>query len=106
MRERSHSGYLLSEDSRGKTTRLDCTRLFDLLHEQRDAIEAAFGGKLGWSRREGGKPCRIYTVVAGGKNDGSEWPPIVDEALSAMDRLYRACSPFVEEALEKLLWPS
>jgi hypothetical protein len=45
-------------------------RVFDELLEHKDAIEAAYGGRLEWAAREGTKRCRIADrVYVGGYRD-------------------------------------
>lgn len=75
--------------------------LFDALHAQSTAIEAAFGSPLYWQRLDEKRASRISFTVVGGWADETTWPSAVDQAVQAMQRLYGALSPLVESARMK-----
>jgi hypothetical protein len=69
---------------------------FDALCLQRDAIEAAFGGSLLWQRLDDKRASRISFSVPGGWVDQKTWPAAIEQAVSAMKRLYNAFAQPVE----------
>lgn len=71
--------------------------LFDQLHNQREQIEAAFGGALSWEGLEGKRACRIrFAIPDGGYRSPPEaWPGLHASQIDAMMRLERAMKPFI-----------
>lgn len=64
---------------------------FQALHEQREAIERAYGTSLAWQLLPEKRGCRIYAVVDGGwKTAEDEWPELQDRLIDAMVRLERS----------------
>ena len=72
--------------------------LFDALHGDREAIEADFGAALYWQRLDDKRASRISFAVPGGWADAETWPSAINQAVSAMQRLYGALSPRVQVA--------
>ena len=70
--------------------------LFDSLHRQKDLIERDFGGPLLWQRLDDKRACRISMSVDGGWADEGSWPSAIDQAVTAMGRLYAALGHRVE----------
>ncbi|RDV37362.1 DUF4268 domain-containing protein [Bradymonadaceae bacterium TMQ3] len=62
--------------------------LFDALHAEREAIEAAFGDNLDWQRLDDKKVSRISYTVSGGWADEARWGEVAGRAVGAMERLY------------------
>lgn len=62
--------------------------LFDALHAEREAIEAAFGDNLDWQRLDDKKVSRISYTVPGGWADEARWGEVAGRAVGAMERLY------------------
>lgn len=64
---------------------------FQALHEQREAIELAFGGSLVWQPLPEKRSCRIYGAVDGGwRTPENEWPELQTRLIETMVRLERA----------------
>lgn len=64
------------------------------LMQNREAIEAAFGGALEWQEKATTTQCRIFHTVAGGySSPGTEWPRVHDDLIDAMIRLEAALRP-------------
>jgi hypothetical protein len=58
------------------------------LKDDREGVEAAFGGPLVWQEKEGVRQCRVYHPVSGGyRSPNAEWQRIQDELIDAMIRL-------------------
>ena len=72
--------------------------LFDVLHAERERIEAEFGGELSWQRLDDKRAFRISFAVPGGWVDNQSWPTAIDQGVAAMQRLYEALSPRVKAA--------
>jgi hypothetical protein len=66
-------------------------RAFAALHEQKDAIEQAFGSELVWEPLPDRDGARISYRLAGGyRSDPEEWPAIQVAMIDAMVRLDKA----------------
>ncbi len=66
-------------------------KAFDVLLDQREAIEREFGASLGWERLPEGVGCRIrYDMSGGYRSPPDDWPPIQDAMIDAMLRLDKA----------------
>lgn len=64
---------------------------FHQLSEQKDAIEAAFGGPLVWQELLERQGCRICVVLPGGwKSPESDWMAMQDRMIDALIRLEAA----------------
>lgn len=70
-------------------------RIFDQIHEHRDAIEKAFGEPLEWERLDEKRASRIKHLIKRGgyRSPESEWPAIHAEMVDAMTRLEAALMP-------------
>jgi len=69
-------------------------RVFRKLFEQREEIEAAFGGKLTWEPLEGKRACRIrYPVEIGGYRTPETREQVQDALIDAMIKLEAALRP-------------
>jgi hypothetical protein len=69
------------------------------LKQNREAIEAAFGGRLEWLEKEAFRQCRVvYMVVGGYCSPRSEWRRIHDNLIIAMIRLVKALAPHISDA--------
>jgi len=75
--------------------------VFDALHADREAIDAEFGTELVWQRLDDKRASRISFAVPGGWVDDSTWPSAIEQAVGAMQRLYKTLSPRVEAARTK-----
>lgn len=84
---------------RGKDAEEENLRLFDMLHANREAIEAAFGAPLSWERLDGKRACRIkFISPAGGyRSPEEQWPTIQDTIIDAMNRLEKALRPQLKQ---------
>jgi len=61
---------------------------FDELHQQKEAIEAAFGEPLDWQDLPNRAACRICKHVRGGwKSPEGEWPALQDRQIDVLVRL-------------------
>jgi hypothetical protein len=71
------------------------TKIFDTLRENREAIEAAFGGPLDWARLDDKQASRVsHPFSLGGyRSEESKWPEIQDAMIDAMIRLEKAVRP-------------
>lgn len=63
------------------------TSIYNQLHAQKDAIEAAFGRDLTWEPLEGKRACRIKSEMAGNIFDRDQWPAMIDFMTDAMVRM-------------------
>lgn len=67
--------------------------LFDLMHEQRDQLEAAFGDKLNWNR---GPEDRKASQIQFGKEfdgyDEANWPEMIDWLVTHIGKMERTFS--------------
>ena len=70
--------------------------LFDALYAEREAIEAEFGDRLTWQRRDDKHDPRVSFTVSGGWGDDTTWPTTIDQAVDAMQRLYNTFAPLVD----------
>lgn len=71
--------------------------LFDLLHQNKEKIEASFGGELEWQRLPERRACRIRKAIRGGNNSPEEeWDSIQERQVDAMNRLHAALRPFLK----------
>ncbi len=76
--------------------------LFDLLFDQRSAIEASYGGPILWERLDDGRACRIsVTLGSGGLRNRANWSAIQDRMVDAMIRLHLALESRTQEATVK-----
>lgn len=61
---------------------------FDALWQQKDAIEAAFGGPLDWQALPDRAACRICLPLSGGwQSPEGDWPALQDQQIAALIRL-------------------
>lgn len=84
---------------RGKDSGQENQAIFDRLFTDREAIEASFGGTLGWERLEGKRACRVQKVLTSGgyRNPEEEWPVIHEEMIDAMIRLEGGLKPYINQ---------
>lgn len=76
--------------------------LFDLLFEQRAAIEEDYGGSISWERLDEGRACRIAGYLrTGGLRDRANWADIQDQLVDAMLRLHSSLESRTQEAMIK-----
>lgn len=69
------------------------------LKQNREAIEAAFGGALDWLEKAAIRQCRVVHMVAGGYcSPRSEWPRIHDNLIDAMTRLESGLATYISDA--------
>lgn len=64
--------------------------VFDQLYNQKDAIQAAFGGDLTWERLDDKRACRIKTETFGNVFEREQWPAMIEFMTDAMVRMERA----------------
>ena len=64
--------------------------IYNELHTQKDAIQAAFGGDLVWEPLEGKRACRIKSEIAGNIFDREQWPAMINFMTDAMVRMENA----------------
>ena len=76
--------------------------IFDMLHSEKDQIEADFGDELDWDRMEGRRGSRIRKLTGrlGLKAEEDKWPEIQDEMIDAMDRLSKALKLHIQSLRE------
>ena len=72
--------------------------LFDVLHTEREAIEAEFGTQLVWQRLDDKRASRISFSVPGGWVDNATWTLTIGRIVDVMQRLYRTLSRRVQAA--------
>ncbi len=73
--------------------------IFDMIHADKDAIEAKFGDALDWQRLDAKRACRIrFVLQGGGWRDEQNWPDITDRSVKAMLRLVSALESYVPRA--------
>jgi hypothetical protein len=69
------------------------------LKQNREAIEARFGGRLDWQKKEAFRQCRVVHMVAGGyRSQRSDWGPIHENLIVAMVRFVKALAPYISDA--------
>jgi hypothetical protein len=66
------------------------TFIYNQLHAQKDAIQAAFGSDLIWEPLEGKRACRIKSEMAGNILDRDQWPAMIEFMTDAMVRMENA----------------
>jgi hypothetical protein len=69
------------------------TYIFNTLIQQKEAIEARFGGPLEWDPLEGKKACRIKCEKAFDGYNKESWNDMIDFMVDAMGRLESAFKP-------------
>ena len=67
--------------------------IYDSLFEHKPAIEKAFGEPLLWQRLDDKRAARISLTVDGGWADEASWSSAHEQAIEAMNRLYKAIQP-------------
>ena len=66
-------------------------QVFERLHADQEAVEAAFGTELEWQRLETKRACRIrHRLELGGWRDEEKWPEVIEATVQAMIRLEKA----------------
>lgn len=74
------------------------TAAFKALLEQRDKIEAKFGGPLDWQDLPGRRGCRICKELPGGwKSPETEWPEMQDRIINSLIQLEAALRKPVQD---------
>lgn len=64
--------------------------IYDQLHAQKEAIQAAFGGELTWEPLKGKQACRVKSEMAGNIYDRDQWPELIDFMTGAMVKMESA----------------
>jgi hypothetical protein len=83
---------------RGRDSEDENLRIFNELFHEKDEIERAFGGPLGWEPLEGRRACRIADRLGlGGYRDEAQWPEIHERTIDSMIRLERALKPYIAQ---------
>ncbi|MGV6815091.1 MAG: DUF4268 domain-containing protein [Phycisphaerales bacterium] len=87
---------------RGKNSNQENQRIFDLIHEQSDSIEANFGDKISWERLDEKRACRVSSKRNSGgyKSSIDQWPEIHAQMIDSMIRLENAVRKPLEDALK------
>jgi hypothetical protein len=76
--------------------------VFDALHAQREAVEAAYGGPLEWERLDDGRASRISaSVLGGGWKDEPSWPTFQDTMVDAMVKFDAVLRPRLKVCLNQ-----
>ncbi len=77
-------------------------RIYDSLLKNKAAVEAAFGEPLSWERREENQIATIRFYLPGeGIQDESTWTSTQEKMINAMNRLYKALKPYVDNLPKK-----
>lgn len=71
--------------------------IYDALYQNKTEIEASFGGELIWQRLEGKRAARVCYTVDGGWVNETSWKIAHPQVIVAMNRLYKALQPYLEE---------
>jgi hypothetical protein len=73
-------------------------RIFDRLHNEKGAIETAFGEDLSWQRLDTKRACRIAKYFEGGgyRDNEDEWSRLQDRLINAMISFHKAISPYLK----------
>lgn len=71
-------------------------RIYDLLHEKREAIEERFGAEFKWMRLDDRISCRISYGKDFDGHDLEQWPAIIDWLVEHIQRLEKAFRPEFE----------
>lgn len=74
---------------------------FDQLYQQREVIEATFGGQLYWQRLDDKRASRVSFSVLGGWVDKGTWTSAIEQAVAGMKQFYGALSDSVEHLRSK-----
>ncbi len=87
---------------RGKNSNEENKRIFDLIHEHRESIEADFGDSISWERLDEKRACRIsYKQTTGGyRSNTDQWEGIHSHMIDSMIRLEKAVRQPLENALK------
>jgi len=73
-------------------------RIFDSLQANKEKIEADFGATLLWERLDERRASRVRFLIRKGglKDDETNWAPIQDAMIEAMDRFSKALRPHIQ----------
>lgn len=72
-------------------------RLFDLLYQKKEKIEAAFGEPLEWQRLDNKQDCRVKYVFHGhGLKDQDNWSALQMRMVDAMIKFHQAFQPEIQ----------
>jgi len=83
---------------RGEERDEENKRIFDMLHNHKDAIESTFGELLVWDKLERRRGCRVRKLItSGGYRDENRWIEIQEQLVEAMIRLDRALKPYIKQ---------
>jgi len=81
---------------RGKDSKEENKRIFDVLHSHKKAIEKIFKGKLEWQRLNNNRASRIRKdYVYAGLNDKDKWDELQDDMIDGMIRFERALKKYI-----------
>jgi hypothetical protein len=83
-------GKLRNEFYIDRATQDECKELFDSIHEQLAAFEAAYGSALSWHRLDSKKASRIAEYRDGTVENAEEHDDYIDWFINAGDRMRRA----------------
>jgi len=76
--------------------------IYDYLDDQKEELEAEFGKKFEWSKKEGQKSCYIKHIESFDCRDKDNWPEIVEWHIKYMKKLEEVMSKLLGEVNEKL----
>jgi len=94
---RQHDGDVQLYIDRGKESGEQNLRIFRELQQQRDPVEATYGGPLNWQELESNRACVVSTSrLAGGyRDDPSTWPEAQARMVETMVCFERAFRPHI-----------
>ena len=97
-------GEIRAELSISQGSAEDSRRYFDLLKQQKEAIELAFGETLIWDSQLDRKACRIFVRQSVDISDRSDWEQQHQWLIEKLDRMHKVFSQRVKQlSLEAML---
>jgi hypothetical protein len=88
-------GQLRSELYIERDTPEECKALFDELHDQKGAFEAAYGSPLSWERLDNRKACRIAEHQDGSSETPDDYDDYINWIIAAGDQMRRTLARHV-----------